>query len=149
MTIPAPPRAGEGRTADAVVTLRFSPLPEHVRTARLVATALARRLGLGEDQLDAVRLAVGEACARAVQRAESARQRDLVTLELAHRSLEAGGAVRLEAVVVDGGGDDGVESEDVAMLLMEGLADEVVVGPGPGGPGGTTRLLWTGLVRDD
>ncbi len=130
------------------MTLRFTPLPEHVRTARLVATSVARRLGLVEEQLDAVRLAVGEACGRAVQRQESAGLSDLVALEITHRLDEARGTV-LEAVVVDGAGDDGVESEDVAMLLMEGLADEVVVSAGPGGPGGTTRLVWSPLERGD
>ena len=50
----------------ATVELRFSALPAHVRTARLVAAALARRAGLDEVLLDEVRLAVGEACSRAV-----------------------------------------------------------------------------------
>jgi anti-sigma regulatory factor (Ser/Thr protein kinase) len=50
----------------ATVELRFSALPEHVRTARLVAAAVARRAGVDESVLDEVRLAVGEACSRAV-----------------------------------------------------------------------------------
>ncbi len=48
------------------VELLFSALPEHVRTARLVAAAVARRAGVDEAVLDEVRLAVGEACIRAV-----------------------------------------------------------------------------------
>ncbi|MGW3248585.1 ATP-binding protein [Streptomyces sp. NPDC001070] len=48
------------------VELLFSALPEHVRTARLVAAAVARRAGVDEAVLDEVRLAVGEACSRAV-----------------------------------------------------------------------------------
>ncbi|WP_055499498.1 ATP-binding protein [Streptomyces albus] len=50
----------------ATVELLFSALPEHVRTARLVAAAVARRAGVDEAVLDEVRLAVGEACTRAV-----------------------------------------------------------------------------------
>ena len=50
----------------ATVELRFSALPAHVRTARLVAAAVARRSGVDEAILDEVRLAVGEACSRAV-----------------------------------------------------------------------------------
>ncbi|QLE73230.1 ATP-binding protein [Streptomyces rectiverticillatus] len=50
----------------ATVELLFSALPEHVRTARLVAAAVARRAGVDEAVLDEVRLAVGEACSRAV-----------------------------------------------------------------------------------
>jgi anti-sigma regulatory factor (Ser/Thr protein kinase) len=50
----------------ASVDVSFTPLPAHVRTARLVALAMARRVGVAEDLLDEVRLAVGEACSRAV-----------------------------------------------------------------------------------
>jgi anti-sigma regulatory factor (Ser/Thr protein kinase) len=49
------------------VEVTFTPLPAHVRTARLVATAVARRSGVDEALLDEVRLAVGEACSRAVE----------------------------------------------------------------------------------
>ena len=51
----------------ATVEITFTPLPAHVRTARLVATAVARRSGVDESLLDEVRLAVGEACSRAVE----------------------------------------------------------------------------------
>src|SRR3984957_11290893 len=50
----------------AIVDVSFTPLPAHVRTARLVALAMARRVGVAEDMLDEVRLAVCEACSRAV-----------------------------------------------------------------------------------
>src|SRR3954466_2772936 len=56
----------------ATVELRFSALPEHVRTARLVAAAVARRAGVDEAVLDEVRLAVGEARTRAVGLHQSA-----------------------------------------------------------------------------
>ena len=51
----------------ATVEVTFTPLPVHVRTARLAATAVARRSGVAESLLDEVRLAVGEACSRAVE----------------------------------------------------------------------------------
>lgn len=50
----------------ATVEVSFTALPAHVRTARLVALAVARRAGVADDLLDEVRLAVGEACSRAV-----------------------------------------------------------------------------------
>jgi anti-sigma regulatory factor (Ser/Thr protein kinase) len=50
----------------ATVDLSFTALPSHVRTARLVSAAVARRSGVDEAVLDEVRLAVGEACSRAV-----------------------------------------------------------------------------------
>src|SRR3984885_5470908 len=49
------------------VEVSFTALPAHVRTARLVATAVARRSGVDEALLNEVRLAVGEACSRAVE----------------------------------------------------------------------------------
>jgi len=50
----------------ATVRLSFSPYPAHVRTARLVGVAVARRAGVADTSLDEVRLAIGEACSRAV-----------------------------------------------------------------------------------
>ncbi|MBK6872993.1 MAG: ATP-binding protein [Kineosporiaceae bacterium] len=50
------------------VVLTFAPAAEHVRMARLVVVAAARRAGVDEVRLDDVRLAVGEMCARAVNR---------------------------------------------------------------------------------
>ena len=44
----------------SIVALRFQPTAEHVRTARLIAVAAARRAGVDEARLDEVRLAVGE-----------------------------------------------------------------------------------------
>jgi anti-sigma regulatory factor (Ser/Thr protein kinase) len=48
------------------VRLSFSPAAVHVRTARLVGVAVARRAGVAEELLEEVRLAIGEACSRAV-----------------------------------------------------------------------------------
>jgi anti-sigma regulatory factor (Ser/Thr protein kinase) len=61
---PRPSRAPADRVP--VVEIRFTALPEHVRTARLVAAAVARRAGIDSPLLDEIRLAVGEACSRAV-----------------------------------------------------------------------------------
>jgi serine/threonine-protein kinase RsbW len=50
----------------ATVEVSFTAVPAHVRTARLVALAVARRAGVADELIDEVRLAVGEACSRAV-----------------------------------------------------------------------------------
>lgn len=50
----------------STVHLSFSPDPAYVRTVRLVAAAVARRAGVSDELLDEVRLAIGEACTRAV-----------------------------------------------------------------------------------
>lgn len=50
----------------ATITLTISALPAHVRTARLMAATVARRAGIAASAIDEIRLAVGEACSRAV-----------------------------------------------------------------------------------
>ena len=66
---------------DVTVTLRLPPSAAHVRTARLIAAAVARRSGVSEELLDEVRLAVGEACARAVRQHERHGMSSAVTVE--------------------------------------------------------------------
>ncbi len=58
---------GSAAGTEVSVTLRLPPSAAHVRTARLIAAAMARRSGVDDAVLDEVRLAVGEACARAVR----------------------------------------------------------------------------------
>jgi len=64
------------------VRLAFSSVPRYVRTARLVAVAVARRAGVPEDMLDEVRLATGEACGAAVARHRRHRIAELVRVEM-------------------------------------------------------------------
>ena len=63
-----------------MVELSFVPRSAHVRTARQVAVALARRAGLADDLLDEVRLAVGEACGLALALQRQTRPDDPVVL---------------------------------------------------------------------
>jgi serine/threonine-protein kinase RsbW len=51
----------------ATVTVSFTPLHEHVRTARFIAASVARRAGFKDDVVDEIRLAVSEACSLAVR----------------------------------------------------------------------------------
>ena len=78
-----------------MVEVAFTPLPAHVRTARLVAVAVARRSGVAESLLDEVRLAVGEACSRAVEAHRLYCPAEPVKIEL----TASGG--RFEVVVTD------------------------------------------------
>jgi serine/threonine-protein kinase RsbW len=60
--------AARGTTgAGNTVTLTLPPRQSYIRLARLVAAGLANELGFDVERLDDVRLAVGEACAIAVQ----------------------------------------------------------------------------------
>jgi anti-sigma regulatory factor (Ser/Thr protein kinase) len=111
------------------VEVSFTPLPAHVRTARLVATAVARRSGVDEALLDEVRLAVGEACSRAVE---------------AHRLYCPAEPVRI--ALTDSAGRFEVEVTDTGAAGGTGAArdddDADAAGGGmPGAaPGGTTPV---------
>lgn len=92
----------------SMVEVAFSPLPAHVRTARLVAVAVARRSGVPDSLLDEVRLAVGEACSRAVEAHREHCPAKPVKIEL----TESGG--RFEVVVTDAAPGAGVPPAQAA-----------------------------------
>lgn len=139
----------------ATVELRFSAQPEHVRTARLVAAAVARRAGVDEAVLDEVRLAVGEACSRAVGLHRSHGITEPVSVVLTEEekafSIEVGDGVpgpgsdpaTPGARGASGGPDeaegDGGEDE-MGLAVISGLVDDVEVRSGAGG--GTIRMSW-------
>jgi anti-sigma regulatory factor (Ser/Thr protein kinase) len=118
------------------VALSFQAAPEHVRTARLVAVAVARRAGLDEAQLDEIRLAVGEICARAVRRSVTTGALGAVEVEIDDAGSIFGITVRDEAAAADG------DDEAIALALVRGLADSVTVEDGPGGQGGAVCIRW-------
>lgn len=134
----------------ATVELRFSALPEHVRTARLVAAAVARRAGVDEAVLDEVRLAVGEACSRAVglhQHGDiSAPVKVLLIEEEKQFSIEVGDeaphAVPGGRTPGGGPGDADVETEEdeMGLAVISGLVDDVEVSAGE--HGGSIRMRW-------
>lgn len=147
----------------AVVELLLPALPAHVRTARLVCVAAARRAGLEDGLVDELRLAVGEACARAVglharhapeQRVRIAVTDDVLglTVEVVDRGPAAGPTVddlaggMLEAGVEDARSTSPADAQvdvvdpDVALALLSGLVDEVEVDTAGGGT--TVTLRW-------
>ena len=108
----------------ATVEVTFTPLPVHVRTARLVATAVARRSGVAESLLDEVRLAVGEACSRAVE---------------AHQRHCPGQPIRLSLT------DDGEQFQVVVTDAVQGSEHDLPAGvslpAGTGAEGGNGAAL--------
>ncbi|MFE7276944.1 ATP-binding protein [Streptomyces sp. NPDC057623] len=134
----------------ATVELRFSALPEHVRTARLVAAAVARRAGVDEAVLDEVRLAVGEACTRAVGLHQSVGITAPVKVSLIEEekafSIEVGDEAprSVPGERADGvAGDDGevdAEEDEMGLAVISGLVDDVEVSAGE--HGGLIRMTW-------
>ncbi|MET8765811.1 ATP-binding protein [Streptomyces sp. NPDC004658] len=133
----------------ATVELRFSALPEHVRTARLVAAAVARRAGVDEAVLDEVRLAVGEACSRAVGLHQSSGVSAPVKVALIEEEKQFSIEVGDEAPhAAPGGGTPGdgqgaeaeVEEDEMGLAVISGLVDDVEVTTGQNG--GLIRMTW-------
>lgn len=137
----------------SLVELTFSALPAHVRTARLVAVATARRAGLDEGLLDEVRLALGEACSRAVSlhAAQAPHLPVRVTfsddpagLTVTVSDQGSGPQARPAPGEVSGtllGSDaDGTVGPDVALAVLAGLVEDCSVAHDAGGT--TVTLRW-------
>ncbi|MFE1246848.1 ATP-binding protein [Streptomyces sp. NPDC058735] len=131
----------------ATVELRFSALPEHVRTARLVAAAVARRAGVDEAVLDEVRLAVGEACTRAVGLHQtggiSAPVKVLLIEDEKQFSIEVGDEAphAVPGERASGAGADGeAEEDEMGLAVISGLVDDVEVSAGE--HGGSIKMTW-------
>lgn len=127
------------------VEVTFTPLAAHVRTARLVATAVARRSGVSETLLDEVRLAVGEACSRAVEAHAAYCPDEPVRVAL---SDQAG---RFEIEVLNVGtvpglahgaqpGAGAIAPPGFSLAVIAGLADDVQISETSAGT--SVRMSW-------
>jgi anti-sigma regulatory factor (Ser/Thr protein kinase) len=139
----------------ATVRLSFSPAPVHVRTARLVGVAVARRAGVAEELMDEVRLAIGEACARAVGLHIQYNIADPVLVEMSdthpytvrvtdRAPIEA--AIGLTALPPDELADESLTDEaltvGVGFALLAGFVDDLRVHPVEEGVGTVVQMSW-------
>ena len=139
----------------ATVRLSFSPAPVHVRTARLVGVAVARRAGVAEELLDEVRLAIGEACTRAVALHNQYGLVDPVLVEMAdddpytvrvidRAPIEAG--LGIAALPPDELANESLTDEalttGVGFALLAGFVDDLQVRPVDDGIGTEVRMVW-------
>jgi anti-sigma regulatory factor (Ser/Thr protein kinase) len=154
------------------VRLAFTPAPAHVRTARLVGVAVARRAGVADAIIDEVRLAIGEACSRAVALHRRHKLTDLVEVELTtdtQFTVRVTDRAPVNGASTGGGRDDpdqtdpfgllldptddadtveigGVSDEDVAvgvsLTLLAGLVEDLAVLPGRDGVGSQVCMSW-------
>ncbi len=132
------------------VELGFSPLPANVRTARLIASTVGRRCGLDDSLVDEVKLAVGEACARAV----GAHRRNDLTSDVVVTfadddatftvTVSDGAPADPEVSLVDlmdvAEDLDGDLPSGVGLAVVSGLVDDVEVTTA--NPGTVVRMRW-------
>jgi len=118
------------------VRLAFTPAAAHVRTARLVAVAVARRAGVSAELFDEIRLAIGEACSRAVALHRQHGLTDLVEVAL---SDTAGFTIRVtDRAPIDAGLGPAASGADPVALMEEAALGGVgldVSSPPLGGSG--------------
>ena len=120
--------------ATAVLTLPAA--PEQARTARLVAGSAARRAGVDGDLIDDVRLAVAEAVALAVTGALDGAGHVGVAM------TDDGSSFRI-TVTWAGAADVDVMAEELALAVMESLADEMVIDSSDSGDRSITMAWFT------
>jgi len=154
----------------ATVEVTFTPLPAHVRTARLVAAAVARRSGVDEALLNEVRLAVGEACSRAVEAHQRHCPAEPVRIEMTDQGERfvvvvsdhapatpgassappgangngAGHRGLIEVAHEEDGGDGGMIPVGFGLAVISGLADDVHVSSTSAGV--SVRMSWPSAI---
>jgi anti-sigma regulatory factor (Ser/Thr protein kinase) len=152
------------------VRLSFTPAPAHVRTARLVGVAVARRAGVASELFDEIRLAIGEACSRAVALHRDHSIPDLVEVALGDDyrfTVRVIDRAPIDAALGQGIGDPSELADPVALLdepgghpasadpaaeeavavgmrlaLLAGLVEDLSVRPADHGPGTEVRMSW-------
>ncbi len=147
----------------ATVRLSFSPDPAYVRTVRLVASAVARQAGVPDELLDEVRLAIGEACTRAVALHRRHSLGDLIDVAMSDEGrftvrvidrgpAEAAGrepgettgdimaqvAAETRRITVD----EDVLTAGVGLALLTGLVSDLAVASTADGTGTEVRMSW-------
>jgi hypothetical protein len=153
------------------VRIDVAPDPAHVRVVRLVAVSLARLNGISEEAVEDVRLAVGEACGRAVAAQARADPGTAVVVDFAGDTgltvtvsdavplPQASGPAAVALLDSDSDGDHAGDADvgfgadaatrrlehlDAApevMALLEGLAEAVTVHTGRSGT--AVSLHWS------
>jgi serine/threonine-protein kinase RsbW len=125
------------------VTVSFTALPEHVRTARFIAASVARRAGVSEGLLDEIRLAVSEACSLAVRQHQlvapalpvkltMTEDADSFSVQVADSVVRDGPADGaddlLELTADDEGSLGGLQTrERIGLAVITGLVDDVEI----------------------
>lgn len=131
--IDTPPPTAQTKTAQSeTVELIIPCRAEYVGVARLAVLGIASRMPFSYDEVEDVRLAVGEACSHAVERAgtRAATLRIVSTITPHALTIEVADDVPADDVAAPTEEarlleEAGVDQEGLGALLMEILVDEV------------------------
>ena len=117
----------------SVVSLTIPCAAEYVGTARLTILGVASRMGFSYDQVEDIRLAVGEACTNAIARAEAAPSTaSTITIRSAVEPTrliveieDTVANITASAADLDRAASEEMNPAELGALLMEILVDEV------------------------
>jgi anti-sigma regulatory factor (Ser/Thr protein kinase) len=147
----------------STVRMSFTPDPAYVRTVRMVAAAVARRAGVADELLDEVRLAIGEACTRAVAIHRRHALGDPIDVAMSDggrftvRVIDRGpaevagqepgevtGDIMAQVAAETGrvGLDEDMLTFGVGLALLNGLVSDLAVTPTEDGVGTQVRMSW-------
>lgn len=134
---------GDG-SSEGVVSLTIPAKPEYIALGRLALTGLLRARGIEQEVVADLKLALTEACSNSIRHAYADGRDGEVEIryELADSSLEV-------EVSDDGGGFDpanlqisrgGLDEGGLGIAIIRAVADDVSIGPRPGGTGYSVRF---------
>jgi anti-sigma regulatory factor (Ser/Thr protein kinase) len=142
--------AGAGAGVQPSVRLAVAPEPRLLGTVRLVVATAARRVGLDEEQIEDLKVAVSEACALSIHSMRDAGLAEPVEVDLFEDEGRFGIEVR-DRAPEDGrsatGAADGIEDRAFGLALVSALVAGVESRPRPGG-GHATRF-WLPIAAAD
>lgn len=134
----------------AVVELKIPSKPEFVGVARLAILGVASRMPFSYDEVEDIRLAVGEACTTAVERAAKSNKLDTdITIrteildgKLTVKVVDQAGSVPESPEMADSPTE--LDEQGLGALLMELLVDEFKVETSPDGGTVVTMVKYSG-----
>jgi serine/threonine-protein kinase RsbW len=144
------PTPAAGPEGTATVRLAFPPEPRLLGTVRLVVGIVARKVGMDDEGIEDLKVAVSEACAVAVADLNRAHAPDLIELDLHEAPDRLGIEVRDRAPAtrlastsaVDGEVD--LDDRQLGLALVGALVDDLRIATLEGGGSRTSFSLRCG-----
>jgi serine/threonine-protein kinase RsbW len=134
----------DGRTVRLTIPAR----PEYIALCRLALMGISRLRPLSEEVVEDLKLALTEACTNSVRHAYTERPQNSGMVEICYELHPD----RLAIEVADDGGGfdpnctlvaDSLAEGGLGISIIRAIADEVEIGPRPGGKGSRLRFVKT------
>jgi len=111
--------------APAIVRLAFPPEPRLLGTIRLVVGIVARKVGMGEEGVEDLKVAVSETCAVAVGDLNRAGRLDPIEIDLVESADRFGIEVRDRAPASAAPAEGEIDDRELGLALVGALVDDL------------------------